>query len=864
MSTLTEEQRTVVASQRSTEASALRKVLQGDLDWIVMKCLEKDRTRRYETSNGLAADLRRYLNNELITARPPTTGYLLKKLIKRNKLAFAVASAVAGALAIGAVVATWQAVRAMRAERLATERLQESEAITKFLTGVFQSPDPARDGRTITVVETLDRAVTNLNAELANQPLRRATLQRTLADTYFGLGLGKQALSLQEQARDYYVTHYGPEDSRTLSATADLATYCSDLGQRDKALKLDEELLQIRRRVSGPEHPETIKVLVNLAVDYNLAGRLEEALRLREEALSICRRVYGPEHARTLTAMNNLAGSKARTGKLEEALNLRREVLALSRKVHGPEHPFTLMAMQNLGSSHFDLGQFREGISICEEALSIRRRVLGPAHPETLRGMQNLGILYLQAGLTDQAINIHEEALKSTEALLGREHADSITAIHNLATSYLEAGRNSQAMKLLEEEVTLSRKVNGPEHPDTLQAVLALANGLAANGRWDEALRLQEQFLPISRRVNGPEHPDTIMCLANLANSCANLGREPEAIRLHEEALALQRKVAGTAHPETIRTMNKLASLYAGAARGQEALQLREEAVRCARTGLGPEHPLTLLAIRGLANSHGAMGRPGEAAALLEEILPRVEKARGPLHPETTETIEELANWCPSTNRLLELIPRWVAGISNQPTKMSSALKVAALQVWFGEDANYSAFSQRMLAWAAKTEDAATAEQVARLACLRAGQDASTCSAALLLARRAVELGKTNSLLPLFQLARGMAEYRSGHCAEADPLLDAARQGARSLTNSLRPTVEGTSGFYLTLSLLQQGKPDEARKHFTEAEAKMKPLPAPNVNPLRDEVNGNELLLWLAWKEAKASLGKPQATESRN
>jgi serine/threonine protein kinase/WD40 repeat protein len=94
MSTLTDEQRTVVASRRSTEASALRKVLQGDLDWIVLKCLEKDRTRRYETSNGLAADLRRHLNNELITACAPTTGYLIKKLIKRNQAAFSVAAVV--------------------------------------------------------------------------------------------------------------------------------------------------------------------------------------------------------------------------------------------------------------------------------------------------------------------------------------------------------------------------------------------------------------------------------------------------------------------------------------------------------------------------------------------------------------------------------------------------------------------------------------------------------------------------------------------------------------------------------------------------------------------------------------------------
>jgi dipeptidyl aminopeptidase/acylaminoacyl peptidase len=127
MSTLTDEQRTVVAKNRGMESGALRRGIQGDLDWIVMKCLEKDRTRRYETSNGLAADLRRHLSNELITARPPTTGYLLKKLIKRNKAAFATAAVVVASLVIGIVATTWQALRATRAEQRQAELRKEAE-----------------------------------------------------------------------------------------------------------------------------------------------------------------------------------------------------------------------------------------------------------------------------------------------------------------------------------------------------------------------------------------------------------------------------------------------------------------------------------------------------------------------------------------------------------------------------------------------------------------------------------------------------------------------------------------------------------------------------------------------------------------
>ncbi len=128
MSTLTDEQLTVVAKNRNVEESALRKVLQGDLDWIVMKCLEKDRTRRYETSNGLAADLRRHLSNELISARPPTTAYLLRKLIRRNRAAFATAAVVAASLIIGLGGSAWKTHEARAANRLAEQARVEALA----------------------------------------------------------------------------------------------------------------------------------------------------------------------------------------------------------------------------------------------------------------------------------------------------------------------------------------------------------------------------------------------------------------------------------------------------------------------------------------------------------------------------------------------------------------------------------------------------------------------------------------------------------------------------------------------------------------------------------------------------------------
>src|SRR5687768_8095230 len=129
--TLGEEERTTIARLRATAPAQLSLLLRGDLDWIVMRCLEKDRTRRYDTANGLAMDIQRHLRNEPVTARPPSSAYLLQKLIRRNRVAFAGGVAVAIVLVIGAVISTWQAVRATHARTESEKSLSRAVAAEK-------------------------------------------------------------------------------------------------------------------------------------------------------------------------------------------------------------------------------------------------------------------------------------------------------------------------------------------------------------------------------------------------------------------------------------------------------------------------------------------------------------------------------------------------------------------------------------------------------------------------------------------------------------------------------------------------------------------------------------------------------------
>jgi hypothetical protein len=132
LATLQGDELTTTAKRRSVESAKLAKLLRGDLDWIVMKCLEKDRQRRYDTANGLAMDIKRHLNNDTVVARPPTVGYRFQKSFRRNKLAFTAATAVAVALLIGLAASVWQAIRATHAER---EQKKLREVAVKALGG---------------------------------------------------------------------------------------------------------------------------------------------------------------------------------------------------------------------------------------------------------------------------------------------------------------------------------------------------------------------------------------------------------------------------------------------------------------------------------------------------------------------------------------------------------------------------------------------------------------------------------------------------------------------------------------------------------------------------------------------------------
>jgi tetratricopeptide (TPR) repeat protein len=505
------EKLTVVARDRHCDPGRLRQILRGELDWIVMKALEKDRTRRYETANALARDIQRYLADEPVEACPPSAGYRLKKLVRKHRKLLGVVALCALLLAAGAAVSAWQAVRATVAEwqaltardgeteqRKQAEKSQaESQAVLKFFQDKVLSAARPRDqegglGKDTTIRTALDKAEPEIAKAFGNQPLVEAAIRHTLGQTYDRLDERSLALRQLERALALRRQVLGSEHPDTLTSMHGMALALMNAGRREEGVKLHEGTLQLRRRILGPEHPDTLASTNDVAVILQHQGRLEEARRLLDETLRQGRRTLGPEHTDTLASMNNVAEGLRRQGRLEEARKLHHETLQLRRRILGPEHPDTLWSMNNLALVLSAQHRLEEARKLHEETLRLRRRILGPEHGITIWSMDNLAMVLQDQGREEEAYKLYDEALRLAQRTLGPEHPGTLTSMNALAWLLATAADRklrdpARAVELAKEVVSHTPKSSA--YQDTLGAEWnTLGAAQYAAGNWKEAI----------------------------------------------------------------------------------------------------------------------------------------------------------------------------------------------------------------------------------------------------------------------------------------------------------------------------------------------------------------------------------------
>jgi len=604
-----------VAERRGTDARHLVNLLRGDLDWITMKAVQKERARRYGTPSELAADIERYLENRPVMARPASTGYRLKKYVRRHRVGVAVAFS---AVALLVAFAITQAVQLRRTTR---ER-DRANRITDFMTGIFKVSDPSESrGNSITAREILDKASKDIGTGLATDPELQARMMHTMGNVYLGLGLDSRAQSLLERAMDTQRRMLGPEHPETLQSATSLGNCLRFLGHYPEAEKLNRETLATERRVLGPRHPATLSSMSSLGETLYSQGRYLEAEKLQRDALEIQSRVLGPEHPDTLTSMRDLSATLREEGHFAEAERVQRQVLEIQRRNLGADHPDTLRTMNSLGSTVLQEGNFAGAEKLYRESLEIRRRVQGPEHPDTLMTINNLANTLTNGGRYAEAAKLQRELLDIDTRVLGPEHPDTLRAMETLSFTLGDDNRFAEAEKLQREMIAIGRRVLGPGHPDVLGAMNGLAGNLQQEGRYAEAEKLEREALDIEGRVLGPESRYTLESMNNLGDTLQSEGHYAEAEKLQRKTWEIVSRVFGPAHPNTLSVMTNLGETLEKEGHYDDAEKLDRETLDNVRRIYGAESPQTLDALQALALCLSYEKRYDEAKPLFAEAV---------------------------------------------------------------------------------------------------------------------------------------------------------------------------------------------------------------------------------------------------
>jgi serine/threonine protein kinase/tetratricopeptide (TPR) repeat protein len=414
-----------IAKCRSAQPNELCKIVRGDLDWVVMKSLEKDRTRRYETVDGFALDIERHLKDEPVLAGPPRVIYRLRKFIRRHKTAVATCLLFATVIVAGLVVSTTMYFRAealrVEAEKArqretaarvqAEQSLQReadaraeaerqaniSQAVNEFLNNdLLASFDPYRaKGGEVTVTEILDNATEKLEGKFKDAPLIEASIHYTLGTTYTNLSKFKAAQPHLERA------------------------------------------FELRRGLLGEEHPQTLDTMQWLGALYYRQGRYVEAEPLLIKAMEILKRTRGEENQDTLLAIRHIGELYCLEKRYGDAEPLFLKVLETQRRMLGEENPDPLDCMEWLGVMYYNQGRYKDAEPLLVKSLELSRRAWGEVHPTTLMSIRHLGELYCLQGRYNEAEPLLVKALVGMRNALGEKHQHTQEALSYL-TSLLE------------------------------------------------------------------------------------------------------------------------------------------------------------------------------------------------------------------------------------------------------------------------------------------------------------------------------------------------------------------------------------------------------------------------------------------
>ena len=579
--------------------------IENDLDWIVMKCLEKDRQRRYETANGLAADLQRHLDDQPVLARPPSRLYEFQKSVQRHKIGFAATVAIIVVLLAGALVSTWQGVRATRAKAQAIIEKERAIRVTDFMRQMLATADPSSKGPNYTVRAMLDDFAPAIDAQFPHDPGVAAELHRVIGKAYSHMQQDAKAETQLGRALELLAAAYGTNsdlyaDSLVdYGATPHVGASAAELGQCEGDIR--EALAIYHARGIGGQR--VIHALWALQMILDIADRQDEVEALVNEAQAEARKSPATNYWE-LAAMNHgLIIAKIKEGSFAEAEKIARETIASDTRRYGPDYIQTAWDYNRLSQALLAQSKYAEALAAANQSLAIMGKRVDPdqraygfhlaAVLDTLSAAlssRDLTSLFATAGSLTKLESLFRECLASEPRLPDDDNDPANVAVRamtqfpalyfELADEFAAAGRTNEAVECRRNAAAVfaSLPTGNVGNPDPIvHEYLNSIQLLIEAGQLDQAKAIRGKLLAL-KHLND----SSLDCLAWA------LATFPEAgVRDGDTAVGLAQQAVAATNRKNPGYLDTLAAAYAETGEFDKAVSVEEEALSLLKNGTG-------------------------------------------------------------------------------------------------------------------------------------------------------------------------------------------------------------------------------------------------------------------------------------
>ena len=500
--------------------SKTTRALRNDLDWIIMRAIEKNRDQRYPGANDLADDIQRYLRGEPVEASPPSRIYRIQKFVKRHQAATAFSAIAVLSLIVGILGYAIALNRALEAEQEALEQADIADANARFLTDLFANADPETSNRgNVTVSELVDLGIERLETTLADAPVTQASVKTTFGRVLRSMGRWDEARAQLESALKIFADHPDGNEADHARAMNFLSTLERRMGNFDRALELGEASLALRIAHFGPDHIRTADSYSLVGIGHAMQGNYAEAEPYMRRVVEIYDKTSNiPQQA---VSKYNYGIMLRFLGRLEEAAEWIETSIVQHESVN-PDHPGLAGNYNDLGAIYLSLDQVEKGKSFVERALQLREKTLGPDHQltalaaNTLAGAELLLENWSRAkALATQALNIYgklaidDEPITYMLANLG--HAEA--GLGNFGAAYDAVDQAAERRQALQPE----------PHPNRMNAEITKAKILEMEGKTREAHALLNAVIDYRTPILGEEHVEIVKLNEDLSELASKL-----------------------------------------------------------------------------------------------------------------------------------------------------------------------------------------------------------------------------------------------------------------------------------------------------------------------------------------------------